>query len=100
MKITLRRKLAASFLAVIALTGVFGVWMSLRLIGDGILREAQGKVALDLNTASLVYQGRLEELRRALELTAAREHGVIGAMQSGNLELLKDTLTDVAGWGG
>ena len=50
MRLQLRGKLIVSFLAVIAVTGIIGTAVGVSLVGSGIVREAQNKVTLDLNS--------------------------------------------------
>jgi two-component system NtrC family sensor kinase len=72
MKSSLRTKLIASFLAVIAVSGLVTVMVGVRLIGDGIIRQAQDKVRIDLNSAREVYEHSLDEVREVVRLTALR----------------------------
>ena len=62
MSISLRTKLILSFSVVIAICGIFATYMDIRLIGDGIIRQAQDKVRIDLNSAREIYQERLKRL--------------------------------------
>jgi two-component system NtrC family sensor kinase len=72
MASSIRNKLLLRFLAVIAVSGVVTVWVGVRLIGDEIIRSAQDKVRLDLNSARLVYDEELEEVSEAVRFTAVR----------------------------
>jgi two-component system NtrC family sensor kinase len=69
---SIRSKLLLRFLAVIAVSGVVTAWVGVRLIGDEIIRSAQDKVRLDLNSARLIYDEELEEVSDAVRFTALR----------------------------
>lgn len=72
MRQTLRNKLNVSFLMVIAICNIFATLVGVRLIGDGIVRQAQDKVRVDLNSARGIYQERLNNLKDIVRLTATR----------------------------
>jgi two-component system NtrC family sensor kinase len=72
MKSSLRTKLIATFLIVIAVSGIVTVMVGIRLIGDGIIRQAQDKVRIDLNSAREVYRHNLDGVREVVRLTAVR----------------------------
>jgi two-component system NtrC family sensor kinase len=69
---SLRTKLILSF-SIVILVGVFlSAIVGMRLIGNTIIREAQGKVRLDLNSAREVYQDESENVKDIIRLTAVR----------------------------
>ncbi len=69
---SLRKKLIFSF-SVVILAGVFlSVIVGTRLIGDTIVRQAQDKVRLDLNSAREVYQQESDNVKDIIRLTAVR----------------------------
>ncbi len=88
MRLTLRGKLVGSFVAVIAVTGIVGTTIAVYLTGNKIIREAQCKVTLDLNSARQIYNQKLGELQTALEFTAIRKCCVIEALRKGDRKLL------------
>jgi len=94
MKLMLRAKLIISFLAVIVITGVVATIVGIRLIGIGIVREAQNKVALDLNSARRIYSQRLESIELLLDCTAMRTFCVRRALLEGDGQLLLDSLAE------
>jgi hypothetical protein len=49
-KTSLKAKLVISFLAVIVICGVVATLVAIRLIGTGIINQAQDKVRTDLNS--------------------------------------------------
>ncbi len=67
-----RRKLTLSFLVVIVISGVVTSWVGVRLIGDEIIRRAQNRVRIDLNSAREIYLEELEDVKDVIRLTAAR----------------------------
>lgn len=73
MNISLRTKLAVSFLIVVVVSGVVATVMGTRLIGDGIVAQAQSKVRLDLNAAQEIYEHKLRDIRNVLGFTAIRK---------------------------
>ena len=110
MSLTLRNKLNVSFLVVIAICGIFATIVGVRLIGDGIIRQAQDKVRVDLNSAREIYQERLNNLKDIVRLTATRlflkqslmdlnrvtmETELKKVLEEENLDIL--TVTDVIG---
>jgi len=80
--------LLLAFLLTIGITGitssVVGVW----LIGKGISQQAQDKARLDLNSARLIYQDRLEQLRSTLRL-ASLQGPLIDAVANGDIGLIR-----------
>lgn len=92
MRLLLRGKLVVSFLAVIAVTGIIGTTVGVYLVGSGIVREAQNKVTLDLNSARQIYQQKLLDIRHTLEFTALRKFAVREALRTGDRALLLESL--------
>ena len=72
MKISLRLKLILSFLSVIVLAGLVATTVGVHLIGDRIVKQAQNKVELDLNSAREIYKDKIKEVRTSIRLTALR----------------------------
>ena len=72
MKTSLRTKLATCFLAVILICGLVATLVGTRLIGSGVIRQAQDKVRNDLNSARVIYQQEVEDLKDTVRLTAMR----------------------------
>ncbi len=72
MRITLKTKLIASFLVVVAIFGGIATIIGVRLIGNGIVRQAQEKVRLDLNSAREIYQHKLKEIENVVSFTSIR----------------------------
>ncbi|MCK4421205.1 cache domain-containing protein [candidate division WOR-3 bacterium] len=72
MKISLRLKLLFYFISVIILTGIVSTTVGVHLIGDRIVKQAQNKVELDLNSAREIYKDKIKEVRTSIRLTALR----------------------------
>lgn len=66
----LKTKLIAGYLVLIAIPGVAATAVVVHLIGSGIVREAQGKVTLDLNSARQLYAQRLQKVQTDLRFIA------------------------------
>ena len=73
MKLMLRSKLIIGFLTVIAITGAVSTAVGVHLIGSGIVREAQNKVSLDLNSARQIYDQRLAQIRNICRIIVLRD---------------------------
>jgi len=110
IKISLKIKLIASFLAVVIVTGSVITLVGVNLIGNGIIREKQDRVRTDLYSAREIYQGELKEIEDLVRLTAERffikeailkgemeniEEELIRIREEENLDIL--TLTDEKG---
>ena len=72
MVFSLRSRLIISFVVVIAICGIVATWVGVRLIGDGIIRQAQEKVRVDINSAREIYQENLSQVKDVIRLTSQR----------------------------
>jgi len=72
MRSSLRAQLIFSFSIVIIIGVVLSVIISIHLIGDTIIQQAQDKVRLDLNSAREVYREECEHIKHITRLTAVR----------------------------
>ena len=72
MKISLKTKLIASFLIVVTISGVVATIVGVRVIGNGIVRQAQEKVRLDLNSAREIYSHKLKDIENVVLFTSIR----------------------------
>jgi two-component system NtrC family sensor kinase len=68
----LRAKLIISFSIVIVIGVFLSTVIGIHLIGSTIIKQAQDKVRLDLNTAREVYNEEAEAIRTKIRLTATR----------------------------
>jgi two-component system NtrC family sensor kinase len=69
---TLRTKLILSFSLVIAIGVFLSAVVGVHLIGSTIIRQAQDKVRLDLNSAREVYANEAANVMNTVRLTASR----------------------------
>lgn len=72
MKVSLKIKLIISFVAVILICGLVATLVGTRLIGTGIIHQAQDKVRIDLYSAREIYRQEGEYLKDKVRLTALR----------------------------
>jgi len=94
MKISLRAKLTISFLAVIIICGLVATLVAIRLIGTGIISQAQDKVRIDLNSARHIYQDEIQEVKALLDLSAQRFF-IKDALLENDIETLKRRLEEI-----
>jgi len=94
MKISLRNKVIVSFSLVVVMTGLFATWTGLRLIGRGIINQAQDKVRMDLNSAREIYRENSEKIKNIIRLTAIRLFLKEGLLQN-NIEQIRTELAKV-----
>ena len=94
MKISLRTKFGGSFTIVVVITGLVASWVGVHLIGGGIVREAQKKVEMDLNSAREIYQRKVDDVRALVRLTAHRFF-IKDALISGNIKELNGKLKSI-----
>ncbi len=94
MRVSLRHKLIVSFLIIVVITGVSATWVGVHLIGKGVIRQAQDKVKMDLNSAREIYRENLEKVRTLVRLTSVRLFLKESPLR-GDLELVKSELKKV-----
>jgi two-component system NtrC family sensor kinase len=94
MKISLKAKLVISFLAVIVICGLVATLVAIRLIGTGIINQAQDKVRTDLNSARQIYREESENLKDAVRFTALRFF-IKDALRDNDVETLQKELEQI-----
>lgn len=94
MKCSVRAKLVASFLSVIAISGFITVWLGVHLIGNETIERAQDKVRMDLNSAREVYAQRLNAISEVVRLTTIRFF-LKESLVTGDLEPMKAELQKI-----
>ncbi len=94
MRISLKAKLIISFLAVIVICGLVATLVAIRLIGTGIINQAQDKVRTDLNSAREIYRKESENIKDVMRFTALRFF-IKEAIRDDNLELLQKGLEEI-----
>jgi len=92
MEVTLKAKLIISFLAVIVIGGLVTTLVGARLIGTGIVRQAQDKVRNDLNAAREIYRQESEKLKDTVRFTALRRFFIGEALLNNDIETLTEEL--------
>ncbi|MFH1502712.1 MAG: cache domain-containing protein [Candidatus Eisenbacteria bacterium] len=110
MIFSLKTRVAASIVIVVIVMGVVSTVVGTRLFGDSLVTQVQRGVEQDLNTAYLVYEYHLDEIRDQVERVASDDavaaasatgatwelHRVLSArMDAAGLDLL--TITDADG---
>ena len=70
MKLSLRNRLLGSFVIVILVCGATATVVGVRMIGEGIVKQAQDKVRHDLNFARYVYDSATRSVQGAVHHTA------------------------------
>ena len=96
MKISIRIKMILFFLLVIIISGFTATIIGTHLIGDRIVKQAQKKVKLDLNTAREIYQGKIREVKISIRLTALRFF-IRDAFLKDNIKSLETELKRIRG---
>ncbi|UCF05245.1 MAG: cache domain-containing protein [bacterium] len=91
MKLPLRTRLLVSFIIVIAITGAVSTLVGMMMISEGIIRQVQDKVRLDLNTARVEYAGEVNDVHDAVRYTVIRTF-LRSALAAGNVASLADDL--------
>jgi two-component system NtrC family sensor kinase len=94
MKISLKAKLVVSFLAVIIICGLVTTAVGMRLIGTGIIHQAQDKVKNDLNSAREMYHEEIDNLKDVVRFTSSRFF-LKDAIRNNDLEKLKKELDKI-----
>ncbi len=94
MKNSLQAKLVASFLVVVIISGLTATIVGVRLIGRGIVRQAQEKVRMDLNSAREIYNHKLKEIENVIRFTTIRSL-MREALVQRDLGILKSKLEEV-----
>lgn len=94
MKVSLRTKLIISSLAVIIICGLVATAVGVRLIGTGIISQAQDKVKNDLNSAREIHREEIENLNDVVRFSALRFF-VRDAILGNDIETLNKELTKI-----
>jgi two-component system NtrC family sensor kinase len=94
MKALLKTKLVISFSAVILICGLIATIVGIRLIGTGIINQAQDKVRHDLDSGREVYREEMENLKDVVRFTALRFF-IKDAISSSNVEALRKELQEI-----
>lgn len=94
MKLSLRTRLLESFIIVIVTCGTISMVVGVRMISNGIIRQVQDKVRLDLNTARVQYAEAVEDVRDVVRYTVIRDF-IKSALATGNAETVAGELENI-----
>ncbi len=94
MKVLLKTKMIISSLTVIIICGLVATLVAIRLIGTGIINQAQDKVRTDLNSAREIYREESENLKDVIRFTALRFF-IKNDIRDNNLESLQKGLEEI-----
>ncbi len=72
MNLKLTAKFTTAFLVIVIIIGTASIWVGIRLIADGIIKQAQNKMTSDLNAAHEIYNENLGDIKDLIRLTAER----------------------------
>ena len=92
--ISLRLKLIFSFLLVVIFSGILTTWVGVNLVGDRILRQAQDKVRIDLNSAREIYNNNIADIKDVIRLTASRFF-IRGGISQNDISSISDELIKI-----
>ena len=70
--LSLRTKLAVSFIMVVITVGLASSLVGIRMLANEVIKGGQLKVQIDLNSAWMVYQERLKDIESVTRFTAER----------------------------
>ena len=84
---TLQKKIIFSFLIVVIVGGSVALTLGIVLYGRTVLERAQQQVKMDINSAWMVYNQRIETLAFLVQLTAKRDILIEELKQKNNLPL-------------
>ncbi|MDX1778222.1 MAG: hypothetical protein R3339_05030, partial [Thermodesulfobacteriota bacterium] len=68
--LSLRWKLAFSFILVVVAVGLTSSILGIRMVATDVIKRAQQKVQIDLNSAWMVYNERLRDIESVVSLTS------------------------------
>jgi two-component system NtrC family sensor kinase len=91
VKISLKTKLIVAFAVVTLIPSVAATIVGVRLLGTRIVKQAQEKVAYDLNTARIIYHSRLNYVETVTRDSAIR-FVTREALENKNAYIILDTL--------
>jgi len=69
-KLDLQSRLASGFLVATCLTGLFATVVSIWTINRSTIAEVQNRVRMDINTAKLIYNSKLQRIMSLVQFTA------------------------------
>ena len=97
--VPLRTRLSVGFLLAVIIPGLTAAAIGVHFMNAGIVRQAQDKVRLDLNTAREVYEGHIRDIKTILEFSAIRP-SIWNSLAKGDQALLEKTMLGIYEEGG
>ncbi len=94
LHLTLRRKIVFFFLIVVVVGGSVALTLGIVLYGKTVLERAQNQVKMDINSARVVYDQKIDNIQFLLQLTARREV-IAKDLKQRNTPLLKQMLEEI-----
>ena len=93
-RLTLRRKIVFFFLIVVFVGGSVALTLGIVLYGKTVLERAQQQVKMDINSARMVYDQKIDNIQFLLQLTA-RRGVIVEELKQRNTRLLKQMLEEI-----
>jgi two-component system NtrC family sensor kinase len=94
LHLTLRRKIVFFFLIVVVVGGSVALTLGIVLYGKTVLERARNQVKMDINSARVVYDQKIDNIQFLLQLTAKREV-IVKDLKQRNTSLLKQMLEEI-----
>lgn len=94
LHLTLRRKIVFFFLIVVVVGGSVALTLGIVLYGKTVLERAQQQVKMDINSARMVYDQKIDNIQFLLQLTA-RRGVIVKELKQRNTRLLKQMLEEI-----
>lgn len=69
---SLQAKIIVTFLSIVIIGGLVALTLGILLYGKTILKEAENKVRIDLNSAWMVYNEAIDDIKIIVQMTAER----------------------------
>jgi len=94
LRLTLQRKIVFFFLIVVIGGGSVALILGIVLYGKTVLERAQKQVKMDLNSAWVVYNQKIDSIKFLMRITAKRE-AIIEELREKNTPFLKRILEEI-----
>lgn len=89
LRLSLRAKLITGFLVVIIIGSLIFSYVGSRIIGNILINQVQSKVYYDLETARMIYNEKLKDIKDVIKFTANREGILEACIKNDKYKLLK-----------
>lgn len=94
LNLSLHSRIFFSFLIVVLVGGIVVLTLGMSLYGKTVLETAQDQVRMDLKSAWMIFNTRVNEIRTVILLTAKRE-SIMEDLHRGNITALQEILERV-----